>query len=451
MKLLKRAAALLMSAVLCAWALPAAASAVQFSDVPRTHWACQDIRDLQSRGLLQGSGGKFRPQEPMSRQAFLSMVCRAAGLDDRSLQSGSSWADPAMAYAFYLGWYDEGEFTAVNRAKPISRDLAAKLLVNALFPGRLEPAANAPTFTDQEEIGRTRLPYVRTAAALGLMSGYNDGRFDPNGNLTRAAAAAVLHRALSLREQNRPAPGPSIQVPILMYHDISYLGKGYSQTPEVFRRQMMELKAAGFHTVSYAELVDYVERDVPLPAKPIVITLDDGYHTNYEYAYPILKELGMKAEISLIGNAIQYSGWGLKWDEVREMTDSGLISFQAHTMAMHSDNSAQGGRLGVLKTDQESWAEYVETLGADTTAILDVIKEKTGHRPIAFTYPRGKWNPMAEALVTSLGCKLSVTTKNGVATITQGNPISLHLMDRVGMDFQKCSVVEVLTKLGYKG
>lgn len=438
---------LILAALLGIGFLSPAALAAGYSDVPKSHWAYADIMAMQERGLIQGSGGKFRPNEPVSKQAFLSMVCRAAGLDDRKLQSGDNWADPAIAYAIYHGWCDEEEITATNRKNPVSRELAAKLLVNALFEKDMGQNT-APAFRDAAQISKDRLPYVQTAAALGLINGYADDRFDPKGSLTRAASAALLSRALQLLDT--PQSGASVQVPILMYHDISYLGYGYSKTPEVFKKQLQELKDAGFHTVFYAQLIDYVEKGTPLPSKPVVITLDDGYRTNYTYAFPILQELDMKAEISLIGGAIQYTAWGLKWDEIQEMADSGLVSFQAHTMQLHEDSSATGGRLGVLKKPTESWMEYVELLGSDTVKILNLIETKTGTRPIAFTYPRGKWNYMAEALVTSLGCKVSVTTKDGVAVVTQGDPSSLHLMDRIGMDFQNGSVVSVLKKYGYR-
>lgn len=447
---MRRLTALALSLVLCLGLLPMSVDAVSFSDVPESYWAYTDIQELCERGLVQGSGGKFRPDESVSIQAFLSMVCRAAGLDDRSLQSGDNWADPAVAYAVYQGWCDEEEITATNRTKSISRELAAKLLISALFPEALKTSKHKTTFRDESSIAPAYRSHVRAASELGLINGYADGRFDPRGGLTRAASAALLCRALRLREQSAPARGDSVQVPVLMYHDISYLGYGYSKTPEVFRQQMQELKDAGFHTVFYSQLIDYVEKGTPLPSKPIVITLDDGYESNYQYAFPILKELGMKAEISLIGGAVQYSDWGLKWSEVQEMADSGLVSFQAHTYLMHDDTSAQGGRLGVLKSQGESWTEYVETLGADTVRILDTIEAKTGTRPVAFTYPRGKWNTMSEAIVTSLGCKITVTTKNGIAVANQGDTSSLHLMDRIGMDFLNGSVLAVLRKYGYQ-
>ena len=445
---MRRLTALLLSLALCLGLLPIDAGAVSFSDVPESYWAYTDIQELYARGLVQGSGGKFRPDESVSIQAFLSMVCRAAGLDDRNLQSGDNWADPAAAYAVYRGWCSEEEISA--RTKPISRELAAKLLVGALFPEALETTKRKTAFRDEASISPAYRSYVRAASELGLITGYEDGRFDPGGSLTRAASAALLCRALRLREQSAPAREESVQVPILMYHDISYLGYGYSKTPEVFRKQMQELKDAGFHTVFYSQLIDFVENGTPLPSKPIVITLDDGYRSNYLYAFPILEELDMKAEISLIGGAIQYSDWGLKWDDVREMTASGLISFQAHTYLMHSDDSDQGGRQGVLKSPGESWQAYVEALDADTVKILDLLEAKTGIRPVAFTYPRGKWNKLSEAIVTSLGCKVTVTTKDGIAAVTQGDTSSLHLMDRIGMDFLNGSVLSVLQKYGYQ-
>lgn len=423
------------------------AAALSFSDVPPEHWACAEITAMADRGLIQGSGGAFRPGDSVSDQAFLSMLCRASGFDDRSLESGSRWADPALAYGAYFGWFEGSELNAENQADPITREFAAKLLVNALFPE--EKSSGSLPFRDACKIDPACAPQVRTAAKLGLLGGYEDGCFHPKDPLTRAAAAALLDRALSLKAAV-PADGEGVQVPILMYHDVSYLGRGYSKTPEQFRAQMQELKDAGFHTIFYSQLIDYVENGMPLPEKPIVISIDDGYQTNHTYVLPILRELGMKAEISVIGDAILYAEWGMSWDQVREMHQSGLVSFQAHTKALHGDHTASGGRLGVLKLDSESWADYVRVLGNDTQAILDLIERETGVRPQAFTYPRGKWNAMADGIAHQLGCKVSVTTKDGVARVAQGDLSSLRLMDRIGMDFRNGSVLDVLNRFGYQ-
>ena len=85
----QRLTAVLLSLCLCLPLAAPAAGAASFRDVPADHWAYDDIMAMTDRGLLQGSGGAFRPGEQISKQAFLSMVCRAQGLDERNLESGA--------------------------------------------------------------------------------------------------------------------------------------------------------------------------------------------------------------------------------------------------------------------------------------------------------------------------------------------------------------------------
>lgn len=434
-------AAAALALVLCLAGSPAAAAA--FQDVPETHAAYGDIEALRARGVLQGTDGNFRPDEPVSRQAFLSMLCRADGLDDRNLEDGPDWIAPAIAYASWRGWLPEGGLP--DPAASITREDAARLLVGALHPDAVDSEGER-SFPDQSDMTPGCLPYVRAAVELGLMDCGDGGRFLPQGHLTRAEAAALLNRALPAL----PAAGASVQVPVLMYHDISYMGRGYSKTPEIFERQMKELKDAGFHTVFLSQVIDYVENGAPLPDKPIVISVDDGYATNYTYLYPILQKLDMKVELSVIGDAVRYAEWGLRWEQIQEMCASGLVSIETHTMSIHTDTSATGGRMGVLKQPSESWADYVNVIAEDTAAITDYIEQGTGQRPIVYTYPRGRWNTMVEAISKQFGYKASLTTEDGIAKVVQGDPSSLRLMDRIGMDFRNGSVVEVLRDFGYE-
>ena len=439
----KRFTSLLLVLLLFLQIVPTA-SAASFPDVPKSYWAYSEICEMADRGVIQGNGGKFDPAGDVSRQAFLSMVCRATGLDDRNLEAGANWWQPSQAYAHYFNWCTEEEVNEGNRSQPITRELAAKLLVKAFAPDRVTDGG-ALSFQDSADIGSDYRIYVKTAAELGLIGGYTDGTFRPRATLTRAAAAVLISRAMAM--QGEPVVGETVQVPILMYHDVSYLGYGYSKTPEIFRKQMEELKNAGFHTVFFSQVIDFVEKGTPLPSKPIVITFDDGYLTNYTYVFPILQELNMKAEISLIGNAIRYANWGMEWDHVREMQESGLVHFQAHTTALHD----APGRTGVLKKAEESWRDYVTLFAEDTRNIRGTIAYQTGKDPQVFTYPLGKHNPMTEAIIRQMGFQVSLTTLDGVAKVTRGNPESLYLMKRIGMDFRNGNVLPILKQFGYEG
>ena len=64
----------------------------------------------------------------------------------------------------------------------------------------------------------------------------------------------------------------------------------YINTPQSFEENIKVLLENGYTIISMKELNDAYNFKFELPSKPIVITFDDGYYSNYEYIYPILKE-----------------------------------------------------------------------------------------------------------------------------------------------------------------
>lgn len=130
---------------------------------------------------------------------------------------------------------------------------------------------------------------------------------------------------------------PSVPIvthmPVLMYHKIDDNGTPNTAviTSEVFREHMEALNEAGYQTISEEDLVTYVRHGGLLVEKPILITFDDGYLDNYEQAFPILKEFGMKASMYVI---FSYRGQKpgrnvhFDWEQAREMIASGHIGFR---------------------------------------------------------------------------------------------------------------------------
>lgn len=202
-------------------------------------------------------------------------------------------------------------------------------------------------------------------------------------------------------------------IPILMYHHLSENEKISSVTirPESFKNQMKALKAEGYNTISPSQLEAYINEEKPLPENPIMITFDDGYYSNYKYAYPVLKALDMKATIFVIADMCQvrkcYSP-PLGWDKVEEMHKSGLISFGSHTFNMHK-HSLDSQKKG------ESLEEYKERLRNDLEKSKNLIEAHTGTESIAISYPRGKYNETVLQVVEELGFELGFSTKEGIA------------------------------------
>ena len=94
----------------------------------------------------------------------------------------------------------------------------------------------------------------------------------------------------------------SVRVPILMYHSIlkdsARQGK-YVISPAVLAADLDALQVKGYTAITVSDLLAYVQDGADLPEKPVMITFDDGYYNNYIYAYPLLKQRGMKAVVSI--------------------------------------------------------------------------------------------------------------------------------------------------------
>ena len=171
----------------------------------------------------------------------------------------------------------------------------------------------------------------------------------------------------------------SRDVPVLMWHNLAEESSGdMTISVDTFRAQIEALHEAGFKTVSLQQLYDYVHFGTELPEKPIVLTFDDGYFSNYEYAFPILQEYDMQATIFAIGVSVGKDTYKdtdhamtphFGADEAREMVDSGLISVQSHTFDMHQWPPFEDGNAQVRETllpfDGEADADYEAAVEAD--------------------------------------------------------------------------------------
>lgn len=130
--------------------------------------------------------------------------------------------------------------------------------------------------------------------------------------------------------------GNQVRVPILMYHYIGNNPKpedkardSISLGPDRFEEQIKYLKDQGYATISLDTLYPALKNQITLPNKTIILTFDDGYMDFYYNAYPILSKYGMKATV-FIPTALMNQGYYLTWDQIKEMSASGLITFGAH-------------------------------------------------------------------------------------------------------------------------
>ncbi len=206
-----------------------------------------------------------------------------------------------------------------------------------------------------------------------------------------------------------PMPTPreayswTLEVPILMYHYISQPPTGadkyrvdLSTAPELFRQQMAYLVDNGYETVDLYDLSLAIVNKVQLPAKPIVLTFDDGYRDNYEHAFPVLRDLGLKATFFVTTEFVDQNNPNyLSWAMIEEMAAAGM-RIEPHSKT-HPD-------LTIQEREFIIW----EVLGSQET-----IASHIGYRPRYFAYPGGRYNEEVLQIVAELDFWGAVTTTNG--------------------------------------
>lgn len=261
--------------------------------------------------------------------------------------------------------------------------------------------------------------------------------------LSAVFAAAILFTAVLTRGTAawpvQAEAEEEIALPVIMYHHIlesSKLLGAYVITPAELENDFKWIQKEGYTPVVVADLLNYVYHDVPLPEKPIMITFDDGYESNYVYAYPLLQKYGFKAVINIFGRCtdeftqtddkhINYSH--ITWNEIQEMAESGVIEFQNHSYNMHSN--ANGHRKGIQKLYSEDAAAYRKALTGDLGRLQEEFQEHLGYAPTAFAYPFGFIEPAADSILRDMGFQATFSCEEKIHYISK-DPESLYKIKR---------------------
>ncbi|MUG47420.1 S-layer homology domain-containing protein [Paenibacillus woosongensis] len=195
----------------------------EFKDIQEAEWAAGYITKMQSKKVLQGfEDGSFRPNQPVTRVEAIVTAVRLMGLDGDAKSKSSetqlhfkdadqldkrySWAKGYVIVALEQGLFDAAE-DKILPDKPASRVWVSSLLVKSLGleEEALSQMTKIPDFKDAKAIPAGAVGYVNVAVAQGIVSGYPDGTFKPNKNVTRAEMAALLDRTNEGLLQNQGA------------------------------------------------------------------------------------------------------------------------------------------------------------------------------------------------------------------------------------------------------
>ncbi|MGB8696337.1 polysaccharide deacetylase family protein, partial [Acinetobacter sp.] len=169
--------------------------------------------------------------------------------------------------------------------------------------------------------------------------------------LLSTSLSAVLLQIPHLAWSQTPVHNPTLTV--IGYHEIintkSALIPEYAVSTTQFQQHIDWLKKNGFHFINVDQLIQAHQGKYSLPTKPVLLTVDDGYASFYQNAYPILKANKIPVVLAVVGSwlepkkekNIDFSGEQiqrkemLSWAELREMQDSGLVEIASHSYNLH--------------------------------------------------------------------------------------------------------------------
>lgn len=221
----------------------------------------------------------------------------------------------------------------------------------------------------------------------------------------RDDASAAARKTPSVTAQSTEKVGGSHDnpVPILMYHVTKRAPAGTPYpdlwvSEEDFSGQMRWLKDNGYTGITMAQLFNFWDDGYKLPNKPVVLTFDDGYPSNYSVARPVLRRLGWPGTLFLELNNVDSPKTGFTKRMVRRMVESGW-EVGSHTIS-HPDLTTVGPAQ-LAREVKLSKKRIARTYGVDVDF---------------FCYPAGRYDEKVLSAVKNAGYRGATTTLHGFAT-----------------------------------
>lgn len=203
------------------------------------------------------------------------------------------------------------------------------------------------------------------------------------------------------------APGYCLHIPVLMYHHVQPQSDAIKNNQislsvdnTIFAGQLQYLVSQNYTFVTTDQVVLALQTHTSLPGKPIALTFDDSYLDNYQYVYPLLQKYHVLANFEvptgLLGIHADTNTY-YTWDQLKEMTNSGLVNINPHTWSHYS--------LGTGAPDKNQYE--IATPGQQ-------IKQYIGKTSVAFVYPYGAYQPWIFPILQKYGYIGAFSTQPGM-------------------------------------
>src|SRR5438876_146376 len=200
---------------------------------------------------------------------------------------------------------------------------------------------------------------------------------------------------------------------------------GTEITPADFEAQMKLLKDSGITVISMQDLLAWKRGEKNIPPRCAVITFDDGWKSQYEVAWPIMKKFGYPFTMFLYTEGVRGGSLGggeaITWEQLADMRDNG-VDIEAHS-ATHQDLreghnimlAAPGGKKTRTKLTGPEYEKWVQN---EVVGSKELLEQRLGIKANCFAVPFGNYNEHVKQLARNAGFEAMFTVYGQPITFT---------------------------------
>ena len=220
--------------------------------------------------------------------------------------------------------------------------------------------------------------------------------------------AAVAGPATPIKpvEAAKPDVNTKASVMVLCYHRFEDRPRdSLAVNPGEFEKQMGALKEHGFTVIPMQDFLAWRRGEKSIADKSCVITIDDGYRSGYDVAWPILKKHSYPFTMFIYTNYVKgqpnAGGQSLSWEELEEMRDAG-VDIQSHTVS-HTNLRMKKGKY------QSAYPTYEEWLRHEMVDSKKMLEQRLGISVNCLAYPYGNQNEEIRKIAMDAGYEVAFT------------------------------------------
>src|SRR5881409_1708257 len=278
------------------------------------------------------------------------------------------------------------------------------------------------------------------------------GASSPAAGTTTAGGSPGVAPVAASPRITKPVVDQTAQTIIFCYHrlvdKIRY--PGTEITPAAFEAQMKELKDRGITVISMQDLLAWKRGEKNIPPRCAVITFDDGYKSQYEVAWPIMKKYGYPFTMFIYTEGVRGGALGgggaITWEQLADMRDNG-VDIEAHS-ATHQDLreghtitlASPGGKKTRTKLTGAQYEQWVQN---EVVGSKQLLEQRLGIKINCFAVPFGNYNQHVKDIARNSGYEAMFTVYGQPITFTS----AMDSIGRYAIEANKPKVFEDAVKM----